>query len=153
MPIAVRHIESIMRMSEAHAKMHLRDYVRDDDMDASIKMMLESFISAQKFSVRRSLRRSFAKFMSSGEDRVHLLLHILQDMMRNEAMYQTIRQRQLKDKKDVALEVLEVPLEEFESRARDRRIYDVADFCKGREFEDAGYTLDMRRRLIVRNYA
>ena len=28
-----------MRMSEAHAKMHLRDYVRDDDMDASIKMI------------------------------------------------------------------------------------------------------------------
>ena len=127
-----------MRMSEAHAKMHLRDYVRDDDMDASIKMMLESFISAQKFSVRRSLRRSFAKFMSSGEDRVHLLLHILQDMMRNEV---------------VALEVLEVSLEEFESRARDRRIYDVAEFCKGQEFEDAGYILDMRRRLIMRNYA
>ena len=135
-PIAVRHIESIMRMSEAHAKMHLRDYVRDDDMDASIKMMLESFISAQKFSVRRSLRRSFAKFMSSGEDRVHLLLHILQDMMRNEAMYQTIRQRQLKDKEGARHEVLEVSLEEFESRARDRRIYDVAEFCKGQEFEE-----------------
>ena len=151
-PIAVRHIESIMRMSEAHAKMHLRDYVRDDDMDASIKMMLESFISAQKFSVRRSLRRSFAKFMSSGEDRVHLLLHILQDMMRNEAMYQTIRQRQLKDKEGARHEILEVSLEEFESRARDRRIYDVAEFCKGQEFEDAGYILDMRRRLIMRNY-
>jgi len=65
-PIAVRHIESIMRMAEAHAKMHLRDYVRVDDMDASIKAMLESFISAQKFSVRRSLRKSFAKFMSRG---------------------------------------------------------------------------------------
>ncbi|KAL9189590.1 hypothetical protein ACHAXT_009265 [Thalassiosira profunda] len=149
-PIAVRHIESIMRMAEAHAKMHLRDYVRDDDMDASIKMMLESFISAQKFSVRRSLRRSFAKFMSSGEDRVHLLLHILQDMMRNEAMYQTIRQQQLKEK-DVP-EVLEVPIEEFESRARDRRIYDVGDFCKGQAFEEAGYTLDTRRRVIVRNF-
>lgn len=148
-PIAVRHIESIMRMSEAHAKMHLRDYVRDDDMDASIKMMLESFISAQKFSVRRSLRRSFAKFLSSGEDRVHLLLHILQDMMRNEAMYQTIRQRQRGERDGV--EILEVPLEEFESRARDRRIYDVADFCKGQAFEEAGYTLDMRRRVITRS--
>ena len=27
-PIAVRHIESVMRMAEAHAKMHLRDHVR-----------------------------------------------------------------------------------------------------------------------------
>lgn len=139
-----------MRMSEAHAKMHLRDYVRDDDMDASVKMMLESFITAQKFSVRRSLRRSFAKFISSGEDRVHLLLHILQDMMRNEAMYQTIRQQQLKEK-DVP-EILEVSVGEFETRARDRRIYDVAEFCKGREFEEAGYSLDARRNMIIRNF-
>jgi DNA replication licensing factor MCM2 len=149
-PIAVRHVESIMRMAEAHAKMHLRDYVRDDDMDASIKMMLESFISAQKFSVRRSLRRSFAKFLSSGEDRVHLLLHILQDMMRNEAMYQTIRQKQRGGGE--APEILEVPLEEFESRARDRKIYDVVEFCKGQPFEEAGYTLDMGKRLILRNF-
>ena len=147
-PIAVRHIESIMRMAEAHAKMHLRDYVRDDDMDASIKMMLESFISAQKFSVRRSLRRSFAKFLSSGEDRVHLLLHILAELMRNETTYQKIRHKQSKDYEMPAL--LEVPLEEFESRARDRRIYDVGEFCKCQEFLSEGYSLDTRRRVIVK---
>ena len=33
--IVVRHIESIMRMAEAHAKMHLREYVRDNDVDAA----------------------------------------------------------------------------------------------------------------------
>ncbi len=43
-PIAVRHIESVLRMSEAHAKMHLRDYVRSDDIDFAIEMMLESFL-------------------------------------------------------------------------------------------------------------
>jgi DNA replication licensing factor MCM2 len=37
-PIAVRHIESVMRMAEAHAKMHLRDHVRDDDLNAAIKV-------------------------------------------------------------------------------------------------------------------
>jgi DNA replication licensing factor MCM2 len=37
-PIAVRHIESIMRMSEACAKMHLRDHVREDDVDMAIKV-------------------------------------------------------------------------------------------------------------------
>ena len=31
-PIAVRHIESVMRMSEAVARMNLRDHVRDDDV-------------------------------------------------------------------------------------------------------------------------
>jgi DNA replication licensing factor MCM2 len=43
-PIAVRHIESVLRMSEAHAKIHLRDYVRSDDIDMAIEMLLESFL-------------------------------------------------------------------------------------------------------------
>ena len=149
-PIAVRHVESIMRMAEAHAKMHLRDYVRDDDMDASIRMMLESFIVAQKFSVRRSLRRSFAKYIRSGEDRAHLLLHILQDMFRKEQMYQTIRLRQKNLSEDL-LETLEVQIDELESRARERRIYDVMDFCRGQSFAEAGFALDELRGVITTN--
>ena len=43
-PIAVRHIESVLRMSEAYARMHLRDYVRSDDIDFAIDMLLESFL-------------------------------------------------------------------------------------------------------------
>jgi DNA replication licensing factor MCM2 len=149
-PIAVRHVESIMRMSEAHAKMHLRDYVRDDDMDASIRMMLESFIMAQKFSVQRALRRSFAKFITSGEDRAYLLLHILQDMFRKEQMYQVIRLRQRNQTED-DLETLDVPLDELEARARERRIYDVSEFCRSEAFTEAGYVLDERRRVVSRN--
>lgn len=151
-PIAVRHVESIMRMSEAHAKMHLRDHVRDDDMDMAIKMMLESFIVAQKFSVRRSLRRSFAKFITSGEDRAHLLLHILQEMMRKEQMYQVIRLRQKNLSEDL-LDRLEVPLEELQNRARERRIYDIMDFCNGQSFQEAGYQLDEERGIIARSVA
>ena len=149
-PIAVRHIESLMRLAEAHAKMHLRDYVRDDDMDASIAMMLQSFITAQKFSVRRQLQRSFAKYVSTGEDKAHLLLHILQDMMRNEAMYQTIRLRQ-RGQSDDMLGTLEIPLEEFEGKARDRRIYDITEFCHGDAFQEAGYVLNESRGVITRN--
>lgn len=147
-PIAVRHVESMMRMAEAHAKMHLRDYVRDDDMDASIRMMLGSFIEAQKFSVRRALKRSFAKFITSGEDRTQLLLHILQDMFRKEQMYQVIRQRQRNQA--VELDRLEVPVDELEGRARERRIYDISEFCKSAAFQEAGYELDGRRGTISR---
>ena len=57
MPITVRHIESMIRMTEAHAKMHLRDYVNDDDVNMAIRVMLESFIATQKFSVMRSMRK------------------------------------------------------------------------------------------------
>lgn len=56
-PITVRHIESIVRMAEAHARIHLRDYVRSDDIDLGIRMMLESFISSQKFSIMKRLTK------------------------------------------------------------------------------------------------
>lgn len=56
-PITVRHIESMIRMAEAHAKMHLRDYVIEDDVNMAIRVMLESFIDTQKFSVMRSMRK------------------------------------------------------------------------------------------------
>lgn len=56
-PITVRHIESIIRMAEAHAKMHLRDYVLEDDVNMAIRVVLESFIDTQKFSIMRSMRK------------------------------------------------------------------------------------------------
>lgn len=56
LPITVRHIESVIRMSEAHARMNLRDAVTDTDVNMSIRMMLESFIEAQKFSVMKKMK-------------------------------------------------------------------------------------------------
>lgn len=53
----MRHIESMIRMAEAHARIHLRDYVIEDDVNMAIRVMLESFIDTQKFSVMRSMRK------------------------------------------------------------------------------------------------
>jgi DNA replication licensing factor MCM2 len=47
MPVAVRHLESMVRMSEAHARMHLRDKVGPADIDVAIRLMLESFIQVR----------------------------------------------------------------------------------------------------------
>lgn len=47
----------MIRMAEAHARMHLRDYVMEDDVNMAIRVMLESFIDTQKFSVMRSMRK------------------------------------------------------------------------------------------------
>lgn len=52
-PIAVRHIESVLRMSEAFAKMKLSEYVSPHDIDQAIEMLLESFLQSQKHSVAR----------------------------------------------------------------------------------------------------
>ena len=49
-------------MSESHAKIHLRDYVRTDDVDFAINMLLESFLQSQKVSVSRQLSKKFEKY-------------------------------------------------------------------------------------------
>lgn len=64
LPITVRHIESVIRMSEAHARIHLRENVQEADVSVAIRMMLESFIEAQKFSVMKKMRATFQKYLS-----------------------------------------------------------------------------------------
>jgi MCM AAA-lid domain len=46
-----------VRMSEAHARLCLRDQVRSDDIDLAIRIMLESFISSQKFAIMKRLNK------------------------------------------------------------------------------------------------
>ena len=61
-PTTVRQIESTIRMAEAHARLHLRDYVNEDDVNMAIRTMLESFISTQKFSVMKGMTKVRSTF-------------------------------------------------------------------------------------------
>ncbi|CAN6662980.1 DNA replication licensing factor Mcm2p [Trichomonascus vanleenenianus] len=61
-PITVRHLESIVRLAESFAKMRLSEYVSKYDVDRAIKVGVQSFIGAQKISVKKSLERSFRKY-------------------------------------------------------------------------------------------
>jgi DNA replicative helicase MCM subunit Mcm2 (Cdc46/Mcm family) len=56
-PITVRHLESMIRMAEASARMHLREFVRSSDIDLAISAAIFSFISAQKMSIKKQLER------------------------------------------------------------------------------------------------
>lgn len=55
--ITVRNVESMIRIAEAHAKLHLRTYVSKDDVDTATRIMLECFISTQKASVMKQMRQ------------------------------------------------------------------------------------------------
>lgn len=81
-PIGVRHCESIIRMAEAFARMHLRDFVHMDDFDRAIGVMVNSFIDAQRYSARRMLTRAFGKFISFKRDNDELLMYLLQELVK-----------------------------------------------------------------------
>merc|ERR1712083_957292 len=86
-PITVRHIESMIRMAEANAKMHLREFVSEDDVNMAIRVMLESFIDTQKYSVMKSMRRNFNRYLAFKRDNNELLLFILRQLTQDTAVY------------------------------------------------------------------
>ena len=47
----------MIRLAEAYAKMHLREYIRSDDVTVTINFALDSFISAQKHNMTKILWR------------------------------------------------------------------------------------------------
>ncbi|KAM3574659.1 hypothetical protein VYU27_003385 [Nannochloropsis oceanica] len=138
-PIAVRHIESIIRMSEAHAKMHLRDHVRDDDVNVAIGLMLHSFLQAQKFSVRTSLERGFRRYITRVTDFNQLLMSELQKLMKDNLTYNLMRRARGPEEEEP---VLEVPLSELEERAAELRIYDIRPFLQGEMFKGQGLVVE-----------
>ncbi|TDZ35168.1 DNA replication licensing factor mcm2 [Colletotrichum spinosum] len=61
-PITVRHLEAIIRISEAFCRMRLSEYCSAQDIDRAIAVTVESFVGSQKISCKRALARAFAKY-------------------------------------------------------------------------------------------
>jgi len=57
----------MIRMSEASARMQLRENVRSDDVDLAIRVMLNSFINAQKYSVMKQMKKVSANHRAKGD--------------------------------------------------------------------------------------
>lgn len=146
-PIAVRHLESMLRIAEAHAKMALREHVLDSDLDAAIAILVNSFIDAQKTSVRSSLRRGFRKYTQTPTDYFDLLLHALRALVREAQTYASFKARSGAPEPDH----FEVLLDDLEHKAREFGIGDLVldDFLTSTLFEKNNFTLDRAQRVIL----
>ncbi|EFC38577.1 predicted protein [Naegleria gruberi] len=123
--ITARHLESIIRMSEASAKMHLRSTVNDSDVNTAISVMLESFISTQKYSVAGSLKRKFKRYLQSPTDDHQLLLHILNEMVKTKISSMA--------DEDEEEEELSISIKEFKNEVAKNRIFDISTFLDNEE--------------------
>ncbi|KXN85371.1 DNA replication licensing factor mcm2, partial [Leucoagaricus sp. SymC.cos] len=131
-PITVRHLESMIRMAEASAKMALREYVRSDDIDLAIEAAVGSFVSAQKMSIKKTLQRGFRKYLTQSKDHDELLAFLLGGLIKDRARYlQLSRQAQP--------ELVTVKIAELEERAKEHDIYDVGPFLRSKVFANNGY--------------
>ncbi|CAI5767388.1 DNA replication licensing factor MCM2 [Podarcis lilfordi] len=144
-PITVRHIESMIRMAEAHARMHLRDYVVEDDVNMAIRVMLESFIDTQKFSVMRSMRKTFSRYLAFRRDNNELLLFILKQLVSEQTMYQRNRYGAQQD-------TIEVPEKDLVDKARQINIHNLSAFYDSELFKMNRFSRDVKRKLIVQAF-
>lgn len=153
MPIALRHLESIVRMSEAHARMHLRNYVRDNDVNAAISVVLESFFQSQKFSVMRGLKRKFYKYITYRKNNEELLFYLLSRLVRDylTAQGSTDFATSSSSSNDGDAPVsVQIDIEDFNARARELGISSTQDFINSSAFEERGFSIDQIRNRIIK---
>ncbi|XP_013421596.1 DNA replication licensing factor mcm2-like [Lingula anatina] len=144
-PITVRHIESMIRMAEAHARMHLRDYVNEDDVNMAIRIMLESFINTQKFSIMRSMRKTFSRYLSFKRDNNELLLFILKQLAQDQMAFQ--RNRYGTTDQDY----IEISEKDLADKARQINIHTLSAFYDSDIFRHNRFQHDTKRKLIIQN--
>lgn len=74
--IGIRHVESLIRIAEAHARIRLHDAVDEDDISFAIKTTLDSFINAQKYAVTKTLSQVWLTIIWLVSS-LKLILHLL----------------------------------------------------------------------------
>ena len=90
-PMTARHLESMVRMAEANARMELRDYVTDKDVDLAIATALTSFVQTQKHQVAERLNRKFeTKYITAITAHNELLHFLLKKLMKKKLDMQAL---------------------------------------------------------------
>merc|ERR1712137_411918 len=84
-PMTARHIESIIRLAEASAKIELRQHCNSRDLDFAISIMLESFIQSQKHQVAEELRKKFRKYIAQATPISDQFMRLLEKLFRDKA--------------------------------------------------------------------
>jgi len=150
-PIAVRHVESIFRMAEAAARMRLSSYVTSADLNLAIRVMLESFISAQKYNVTRTLRRHFSRYLDTGADFHQLLLLKAKELVKEKTAQAFVRSGSYAFV-PADIERIEVRLSELQERARRHGIDDVSlrSFLSSPMFAEHGFSYDDARKVLIK---
>lgn len=142
LPITVRHIESMIRMAEAHARIHLRDYVQEDDVNMAVRMMLESFVETQKYSVMKSMRQVFQRYLLFKKDHSELLFYILRQLAQDQLTF-------LRGTNASEALTIEIDEKDLKDKAKQLDVHDLKPFYQSKVFESNNFIYDSKRKIII----
>ena len=134
-PMTARHLESMVRMAEANAKMELRDFVTAKDVDLAIATALTSFVQTQKHQVAEKLLRKFqTKYITAVTAHNELLHFLLKKLLKKRIDMNAIAstaEEQLQDS------VASVAVTELKSEAAKMDIRSVDEYLESDLFLDS----------------
>ncbi|CAI5438107.1 unnamed protein product [Caenorhabditis angaria] len=142
--ITVRSVESMIRLAEAHAKLHLRSYVNDDDCSAAIRIILESFVNTQKASVMRQMRKTFSRHLTENRSANELLLFVLKQLVKEQIHYKTARSGA-----NDLIQSVSITESDFIEKAQQLRIENVKPFYTTDIFTANNFSYDPSKKMIV----
>merc|ERR1719356_927919 len=143
-PITVRHIESVIRLAEANAKMHLRAYVIEDDVNLAMRVVLESFIETQKFTIARQMRKTFSKYLSYKKDNAEMLMFLLKQLVKEQTFYLRNRFGSVEEEK------IEIAEKELLEKARRINILSCRELYNSPIFRINKFAYDKESKMIKR---
>merc|ERR1719356_419014 len=80
--MTARHVESIIRMAEANARIELREHVLPKDLDHAIGIMFESFTQSQKHQVAEELKQKFRRYINHAVPAADQIFKLLERMFK-----------------------------------------------------------------------
>eukprot|EP00933_Yihiella_yeosuensis_P034371 TRINITY_DN2786_c0_g1_i1.p1 TRINITY_DN2786_c0_g1~~TRINITY_DN2786_c0_g1_i1.p1 ORF type:complete len:899 (+),score=221.20 TRINITY_DN2786_c0_g1_i1:65-2761(+) len=109
-PMTARHMDSLVRLAEASARLELRQHVNAKDIDYAINVMLESFIQSQKHQVAEELRKKFRKYVCQATPMADQFMVLLERLFKEKAiaMQLTRSGQQPLDSDKISVEMKEV---------------------------------------------
>lgn len=142
-PITARYIESIIRCSEAYAKMHLRNHVTMEDVRLAVRMTIQSFVATQSKAHRRTMEQIFSNQLNYSRSTTDVLLSLLKSMVLEQQKY-----LQHKLGHGETIDCVEIDEREFRKKCRRIDDCDPTYFYKMNLFKSNHFFYDERRRMI-----
>lgn len=112
-------------------------------MDTAISVCLESFISAQKFSILKQMKKTFARYISSNKDSNELLFYLLQGLVRENVNLQRLRNGDVEPSRAI------IAHDDFLAKAKEHNIHDVRDFLESKQFVQGNFRYYKDRKEIL----
>ena len=110
----------------------------------SVQITLQSFLQAQKVSVRRALENKFKQYLTYREENNRLLLHQLLSLLNDAEKYQQAQRN--------TSGVIQVFISDLQKRANELNIFDLKPFFNSKILRSYGMEVNERSGLITKRF-